>query len=210
MRTIAIKSIILVLFLNFFIPPNCPPGGKDSHGVPLTGSDAAFNRRKNRSIEEPDPLEVKAKTIHIADLQYGGTHAVKDRDRWKEGTFVEIDDAYLIEPHPGGKETCNCFAKDPQDRDIHINLGSKKDLTVKNNNVYVIVEITPKYKHKHEDYQQKLAELTGRKVKVRGYLFYDWEHERNSTNYCQTCSGVGVWRKTCWEIHPVTYIGLSN
>jgi hypothetical protein len=35
-------------------------------------------------------------------------------------------------------------------------------------------------------------------------MFFDEEHKGSAKNTCKTCEHV--WRKTCWEIHPVTKI----
>jgi hypothetical protein len=73
-----------------------------------------------------------------------------------------------------------------------------------------VVEITPSYKALHKNVMDSLKLLKNQKVTIRGYLFYDSEHERNSINYCKTCTSKNVWRKSCWEIHPITYIGKSK
>lgn len=190
----------------------CPSEGSiDPNGSrtsPLTHEEKAFNKKKNKSARVPSSAP---EVISINELKSGRTRK-DDRDWWWEGAYVEINDAYLIDFKLQGNEQCNCYEGDDDETmaDIHINLGNLRDTRDKDNNFYVVVEITPDYKKRHQNVRQKLEALKGKKVIVRGYLFYDGEHERNSVNYCESCSDNGVWRKTCWEVHPVTFIGLAQ
>lgn len=187
---------------------NCPKEGKTKSGDAPDEEMALLNKKKNKSSREPS---IEAETISIAAIKSGKTKK-DDRDYWYEGAYVEMTGAYLINYKEQGGESCNCYEADNDQSkgDVHINVGTKKDLNDKNNIYYVVIEITPSYKKLHPNYKKELKALKGKKVIVRGYLFYDSEHERNSINYCNICSDDGVWRKTCWEIHPVTYIGLAE
>jgi hypothetical protein len=172
---------------------------------PLSAEQKEFNKKKNRSASVP---EGKPKKIKLEDMLQG-RESVHDKDTWKEGTYVEISDANLIDFKQQKGETCNCYEadKNPSDKgDIHINIGNDRSLKDKNNNYYMIVEITPSYKELHGGILDSLKNMEGGKVTIRGYLFYDDEHEKNSINYCRSCGNISTWRKTCWEIHPVTYI----
>lgn len=188
----------------------CPQEGRERLGKkPLKAEQKNFNRKKNKSATIP--LHEPA-IISIKDLLQG-TIAVSDSADWKEGAYVEINDIYLIDYKEQKGESCNCYYADEDAKtwgDIHINIGTKEIMDEGNNNYYMIVEITPSYKKLQPDYLANLKSFKGKKVAIRGYLFYDREHERNSINYCKSCTDKGVWRKSCWEIHPVTYIGASN
>jgi hypothetical protein len=189
--------------------PDCPPEGGPGKGrPPLTAEKKEFNRKKNRPAAEP---EVQPLVFSINDL-FRGTGPVHDREDFSDTAYVELHDAYLMSFHEQGPEDCNCHLATSRERtgDVHINLCTRDNLAAANNNYTLVVEITPSYKALHPGYTEALQALEGKKVIVRGYLFYDDEHERNSVNYCKTCSEKGVWRKTCWEIHPVTYIGEGS
>ena len=187
----------------------CTDEGRERKGSkPLTAEEKEFNKRKNKNAAVP---EGNPKSMKLEQLLQGRTK-VNDSADWKEGTYVEIADAYLIDFKQQKGESCNCYDadKDITKGDIHINIGNQRSLTEQNNNYYMVVEITPSYKKSHSGIPDMLKGLKKSKVTIRGYLFYDSEHERNSVNYCQQCTDKGVWRKTCWEIHPVTFIGKSN
>ena len=184
----------------------CPPeGGPKRGGHPLTEEKKELNRKKNRSAAEPgtDPV-----VLSIKDLLQG-KKPVKDRHDFKEGTYVEINDGYMMDFEEKGPEDCNCHLaqKKKATGDVHIVLCTQGNLEKEDNDFTLVVEITPSYKALHHGYTSTLNKLKGKMVTVRGYLFYDDDHEGNSLNYCKTCTKKVVWRKTCWEIHPVTYIG---
>ena len=98
-----------------------------------------------------------------------------------------------------GPESCNCgrASKREKDGDVHMYLSVKTDDEKKNS---MVVEITPAFKKKFPDYEMYLEKNI--KLRVYGYLFYDTEHEGNAFTTCQRCRSV--WRKTNWEIHPIT------
>lgn len=51
------------------------------------------------------------------------------------------------------------------------------------------------------------ARFKHKRVRVRGWMFFDDEHDDESEN---TAPGhAGNWRATAWEIHPVTSIELA-
>jgi hypothetical protein len=208
------KSILKIISLSFFLAnchlcfSQCPKGGKTKSGAPTDEETSAFNKRKNKSSQEPDK---EPKAISLSAIKSGKTKK-DDRGAWYEGAYVEMTGAYLVDYKQQGGESCNCYeAEDDKSKgDIHINVATKEDMNAGNNNYYVVIEITPSYKKLHPDFLEELKALKGKKVVVRGYLFYDSEHEHNSINYCETCSDIGVWRKTCWEVHPVTYIAAAD
>jgi len=191
----------MMAILNLSAQP-CGPEGRGN--TPLDDHEKHLNRGKNKSSAVPkkDP-----EVISIEALK-DGRAPKKDADAWWEGAYVEINDAYLVTAEEQGPETCNCGLADERkkDGDVHINIGNKRDLKDKNNNYYVVVEITPSYKKLHPNYEQVLNSLKDKRVTVRGYLLYDYKHEGNSINYCGACTDRGVWRKTCWEVHPVTFV----
>jgi hypothetical protein len=184
----------------------CPPEGGPKPGRPALSSEKMeFNRKKNRPASEPGYTSA----VISIDTLLKGTGAVHDRDTYPDTSYIELQGAYLLKFEEQGPEDCNCHlaASSRRNGDVHIVLCDESNLRAGNNNFTMVAEITPAYKALHPGYHESLDSLRGRRVTVRGYLFYDGEHERNSVNYCKTCSDKGVWRKTCWEVHPVTYIG---
>jgi len=91
--------------------------------------------------------------------------------------------------------------KSKKDGDVHMYLGLKQNALKKN---CIVVEITPAFKKKHPDYAALLTKNA--MVKITGFLLYDFIHEKDAVTTCASCDGA--WRKTCWEIHPVTAVNL--
>ena len=67
---------------------------------------------------------------------------------------------------------------------------------------HFIVEITPKFQEELGDFETIRSELKGNWVKFTGWLFYDSIHADEAEN--STPGRKGNWRKTAWEVHPVS------
>jgi hypothetical protein len=124
----------------------------------------------------------------------------KDRNLYADGAYVTTE-GYLISFEEEGPEACNCGKAKAslKNGDVHMYLGLKKDAKKTD---CIVVEITPAFKKKHPDYETMLGENI--KVSISGYLLYDFIHEPQAINTCTSCAVA--WRRTCWEIHPVTAI----
>ena len=177
----------------------CPPEGRSLPGKrPLSAKEKALNVKKNASAvvqtEDAQFWDIKK------DLQAAKNN---DRNKYTEGDYVYAE-GYLVSAQEQGPESCNCHLADKnnKDGDVHIYIGLTKNALKSN---CIVVEITPAYKALNTDYEQTLSALTKTKVRIYGYRLYDYMHERNSVNLCKTCKN-GLWRKTCWEIHPIVKI----
>ena len=53
-----------------------------------------------------------------------------------------------------------------------------------------------------------LQKLMGHKVKIKGWMLFDFEHIDESENTAP--KRRDNWRATAWEIHPVTDITVLN
>ena len=83
-------------------------------------------------------------------------------------------------------------------------IGLVPDAPIKN---CMVVEITPSWKKTHKAYNIKA--LVGKRVSITGYLMYDDMHNANAVNSCDN-NCKNVWRKTCWEVHPVVNIAEAQ
>jgi hypothetical protein len=104
----------------------------------------------------------------------------------------------------GGIETVNCGARDPRDRDTHIELVP--DPMDSGAALRLIVEVTPRWRAivaaKGVDWS------TEHWVNVTGWMLFDVEHKNEPEN---TAPGrARNWRATAWEIHPVTGIEVVS
>jgi hypothetical protein len=119
---------------------------------------------------------------------------------------------YVYKVKVGGVETCNCKDKEEAHRDTHIELTPDAEHT--SAEYRLIVEVTPRMRAlmgvKGVDWStgELKEQLTGHRVKVDGWLFYDEEHE--SQAYATRPDGRRNWRASCWELHPVTSIEVLD
>jgi hypothetical protein len=130
-----------------------------------------------------------------------------DTKRFTEGTAVEVT-GYVFDVVPGGSETCNCHAKEKDFNDTHIALVTS--LANAEPSKTIVIEVTPQIRHymdsaKHIDWTtNNLRKMINKKIRVKGFLLFDKEHTNAAMN--TNPSGNDNWRKTCWEVHPITSI----
>ena len=189
--------LLFLIALPTHLFSQCPPYGKTDDPKERT-----LNVAKNKSAKynaSKTPTNVPLNTVITSRKE-------DDRNKFFPGAYVTVE-GYLIDKTEEGGETCNCGLANASKKtgDVHIYIGLVPNAAKKN---CMVVEITPSYKKLHPDYDQSLVK--NKKVKVEGYLLYDYLHERNSVNFCNKCTGKAIWRKTCWEIHPVVKFDLLN
>ena len=116
---------------------------------------------------------------------------------------------YVALVKPGGRETCNCHARDAAHKDTHIALVT--DLANMNDeSKYVIVEVTPRTRQRYHFPSTATLQnqILHKRVMVTGWLFYDAMHTRNAAD--TNPNGKKIWRATCEEIHPVSGIKVLH
>ena len=168
-------------------------------GDTRTATVEALNRLKNRA-DTP-----RAADLDSAVTMKALTAAGHDRRRFNVRRAATIT-GYVAGVKVGGVESVNCHAKNPVDRDTHI------ELTLEPNDPdeakHVIVEVTPRWRaamsKQGEDWSTTALrrQILGRWIEVTGWLLYDEEHEANAANTQR--GNAKVWRATVWEVHPVT------
>ena len=178
------KLLTLLLLSTSLLHAQCPVEGSATND-----KDKIANRLKNRNITTK-----KIDSINLQQVLAPG----RDSARFSNTSYSMIE-GYVVEIKDGGKESCNCGAEADSLIDVHIYIGltptaAKEDC--------MIIEVTPKFKKLYPTLN--LKKLKGKKVKIYGYMFYDEEHKGNAKNTCMKCTKV--WRRTCWEIHPVVKI----
>jgi hypothetical protein len=158
----------------------------------------AFNAMKNRTVL-PAAKDFDSAATLEALLEPG-----VDRARWSPHRAAAIE-GYVIRIIDAGVESANCFF--PTRVDAHIELGTRPDAPA---NQRLIAEVTPPMRDwarsRSIDWSTPALQraLTGQRVRVEGWLFFDDEHDEQSENTQPGRSGN--WRATAWEIHPVTSI----
>ena len=157
-----------------------------------------LNRLKNRTAL-PSSTDMDPAVTLEAMLAPG-----HDRARWSHDRAGSIE-GVVVRVHDAGRESANCFSGARVD--AHIEVAQRLDAPPTER---VVVEVTPPMR----DWASGLGKdwstaslqraLTGRRVRIQGWLMFDDEHDRESEN---TNPGRPEnWRATAWELHPVTAI----
>jgi len=182
---------VLLLSNNLLFAQPCPKSGNST-----TPEKKRLNVLKNAGVNVS--TSATPETLPLKNLITSKKR--KDRNLYADGAYV-ITEGYLISFEEEGPEACNCGKAKAslKNGDVHMYLGLKKNAAKID---CIVVEITPAFKKKHLDYETMLGKNI--KVSITGYLLYDFIHEPQAINTCSSCAGA--WRRTCWEIHPVTDI----
>jgi hypothetical protein len=178
---IAFLVILFVALRNY-----CP-----TSGVALTAQRREFQRLKNRTVL-PGQTDFDTQVTLESLLQPGA-----DQSRWTTSRAGRIE-GYVVSVSAGPLEAANCFCR----RDIHLMIAPRPDSPPREQ---VVVEITPRMETTKEwSLEQLQRELSGRRVRFEGWLFFDALHAGESEN---TAPGrANNWRGTAWELHPLTKI----
>jgi hypothetical protein len=195
MRYLMIMGMLLVT-VACFAQKKCPQRGNS------TNKSFQYNDSlKNRTVLG-DSLIV----VSLDSLLKGGD----DRGRFSARQFIQTT-GYVQYMRPGDAETCNCLSKDPKKWDLHLFLSTSD--TAKDMKSMLVVEFTP-YSYRRKAKYHSLAfqkSLLHKKVTVTGWVFWDYLHFGNAVNTAPYSKAPGLlWRKTCWEIHPVTDLVICN
>ena len=202
----------IVISITFFA---VAMGGKQTtaqityHGCGLTGSSAPpivqqLNYMKNR-WSSPKTKDIK-RTITLEAVLAAG----KDTNRWSDNNAAEIE-GVVFDVKAGGIESTNCRAQDLAERDTHIEIVRSLDDSGPTRRM--IVEVTPRLRaiaaKRGVDWSTEgLQKLIGHKVKISGWMLFDFEHIDEAENTGP--KRRDNWRATAWEIHPVTDITVLD
>ena len=161
-----------------------------------------FNALKNRTAL-PTAADFDPRVTLEALLAPGD-----DRTRWSQTKAATVE-GYVVRVHDAGPESANCFSSTRLD--AHIEMARRADAPP---NERVIVEVTPPMREwaRREGHDWSTPtlqrELTGRRVRVEGWLLFDDEHDEDAENTRR--AHRDNWRATAWEIHPVTRITVVS
>lgn len=188
-----LATLFIVVVSVIALDRYCPPSG-----LALTSARREVHRLKNRT-SFPQSFHFDPQVTLQAMLQPGD-----DENRWNQARAARIE-GYVVSVGRAGVELANCYS--PCRRDIHINLALRLDAPASEQ---VVVEVTPNFERwiatTGVDWSEEALKrtLVGRWCRFEGWLFYDRQHAKESTNRFE--QGSDVWRATAWEIHPVTKI----
>jgi len=163
------------------------------------------NRLKNRATL-PASADIDPNVTINAMVQTGD-----DENRWDNRRAASIV-AYVVRAGSTGAESVNCGETQTLYTDTHIEVVATSGTTAFSRRV--IVEVTPRWR----DYMASQGEdwtsatlsqsLTGRWVRISGWLFFDFHHRGEARNTASTPTGSHIRRATVWELHPVTSLQL--
>jgi hypothetical protein len=182
-------------FAQAVVPPDqCP-----AQGTATGAAGQALNLLKNRATAPTDAQIAPRVTLNgmLADGD--------DTGRFDQGQGAEIT-GYVIKVQQGGRhESANCGNSAMLATDTHITVGSGPNSTEAQS---LVVEVTPKWRMAMQkrgvDWRTETlqATLVGHRVQFRGWLMFDTQHAREAVNTAP--ANPQDWRKTVWEIHPIT------
>lgn len=194
--------------------PGAPPGPTDASAFPIGTCPPEGNAVK-ASVKRSNPLKNRVHAPRAAQVHPITLEAIlapgDDHDRWSEGDGAEVV-GWVKEVKPGGAETCNCRSPNHDDWDTHIELVKTPGET--DSRKVVIVEVTPQWRRlmatAGKDWSTTTLDhtITGKQIRVRGWLFFDGEHEHQAEN--TEPDGDRNWRATAWEIHPITSLEVVS
>ena len=177
---------------NDLMPDQCPPEGTAHDPV-----GQALNDLKNRAIA---PTTIDPNVTLAAMLADGG-----DTNRFRSEQAATVA-GYVVKVMQGGHpESANCGNLSKRYTDTHIQIGLTPTAP---DSQTVVVEVTPHWRETMKaqgvDWGTDTlkASITGHWVQVTGWLMFDTAHAMESTN--SNTPGVSAWRKTAWEVHPIT------
>jgi hypothetical protein len=166
--------------------------------------DRALNLRKNRTDTAAAYAQLSWEAL--ATLPARRSTAYRFRSLWTsgeskalalyEGAAVMVE-AYLVKVTVEMPEPTNCYSRDAQRRDWHLQLGATPDAGILES---IVAEITPRFRPLHLEWNKAtLDSLAGAHARVRisGWTLYDQMHLISR-------------RFTPWEIHPITRIEIQD
>lgn len=203
----ALFIILFVVLWNY-----CP-----ASGLGLTKQRREFHQLKNRT-SLPQQFDFDSRVTLERFLQHGD-----DQSRWSMWRAARVE-GYVVSVSSGPLESANCYCR----RDSHIMLAQRPDAPPREQ---IVLEISPRIKASNQtqappDFEAPSSEaktpdlvplqdwaletlrreLTGRRVRFEGWVFFDALHAGESEN---TAPGrPNNWRATAWELHPITKIEI--
>jgi hypothetical protein len=177
------------------VPPDqCPASGT---ATSLTGR--ALNVLKNRALAPSDGQ--MRRDVTLGAMLAGGD----DHNRFSETDGAEIT-GYVIDVRQGGHpESTNCGNLGTLYTDTHIAVALSPGQPITQ---AVIVEVTPVWRaamaKRGVDWRTETLQKTliGHRVRFRGWLLFDVSHVNEAINTAP--NHPADWRKTVWEVHPIT------
>jgi hypothetical protein len=191
-------------------PRDVPPDRCPAEGSAKSKQGKEINILKNRDIAPVINQFDRAVTLE-AMLARG-----YDVYRFDEGRGAVIT-GWVVDVTQGGHpETANCGSMSKLYTDTHITVGLSPNARERDT---LVVEVTPSWRQMMRSQgvdwtTERLRQtLVGRQVQFTGWLMFDDDHFCEAVNTrpakrCQNRKKKNLWRKTVWEIHPVTGIQI--
>ena len=194
MKRIKLLLSLHILFFAFFVFTSSAQNPCPKSGSAKTTKQKELNVAKNKSVTTSKTPSFIALDSLVSDTKQD------DKDWFTSGDYITTE-GFLINAIEEGPESCNCGEADAGDKtgDVHMYLGLTKSAKPKD---CLIIEITPAFKKKNPDYEKYLT--VKKKIRVTGFLLYDYIHRKDALMTCKKCKKV--WRNNSWEIHPITKI----
>ena len=188
-----------MLFAFTLIGDGCPKSGLTKKGTPPKFRNQCLNIKKNRDFK-PTASDID-KTVTLQKMM----DSRDDSTAFSEHKAATVE-GYILKAKDEGMEGCNCYSTDPADHDVHVYISP--DPNVSSIAECVVIEITPYTRNINPEWTSEYINqnVTHKKIKVTGWLMFDWEHLNQS--FETNLQGERIYRRTVWELHPITDISL--
>ena len=194
-RRIVVISIAIIAVGGLLLALRCKC---PESGLGFTQERIQLQRLKNRTAL-PQQADFDAQITAEALLSPGN-----DTDRWSSSKAARIE-VFVLSVAKARPENANCFLR----RDTHIHVAMRPNALPSEQ---LVVEITPRMQdlaaQQGLDWSAATLKetLVGKRVVFEGWLLFDSEHADESENLAP--ASPNNWRRTAWEIHPVTRIQI--
>lgn len=183
-------------------PGTCPTEGRTHKGNPPQRDIQELNRLKNRHSQ---PKQADIDAAITMDALY---NAPDEPHYFDEHKAVTVE-GYLADAKEEKGESCNCYSQERDDHDIHVFLSPTPYVTGGKKKDWLVVEMTPYSKQLMPGWTTRfMKDNRGRKVRVTGWLMFDFEHVNVSTT--SRPDAERQHRHNVWEIHPITSIAFAE
>lgn len=177
------------------------------HGCPPTGDggDTQLNVRKNRVDDGEGGSFHDVTLASILALTWPQSIEKRNRSNWSSADAAEVAKnegvavrvvGYIAGVKHEGTESTNCHDVDYRDFHVWLVPNANDDRSKS-----VVIEVTPRVRDLRAGWtDSRLSGLTGKQVRISGWLLMDQEHPEQ----------IGQTRATLWEVHPIMHIEVMT
>ncbi len=183
------KTLLLLLLLKPTLAQEADVCAPTFRGCSICGTAKTKRQQQQALLKNRTEPPTRAPRLSLSRMLSAQSPADLDQSAGATAT------GYVASVSRGPREAVNCGRSDLRDLRIALVPRARQRLDKRK---WVIAEITPRGQEKLNVGLSDAKKLVGKKVRIRGWLFFDAAHARDRRS-----------RGTAWEIHPVTEIEVT-